>query len=159
MQYALRPATPADQEVIRNFNLAMARESEDKDLSPDVLAAGIAAVLADPAKGFYLMAETTPQGAAAIKRPVGSLMVTYEWSDWRNGCFWWIQSVYVAAEFRRQGVYSLMHRWVRDAALNRGQACGLRLYVEKQNSGAQATYKGLGMVTTYYDLLEEEFPR
>ena len=159
MQYALRLATLADHAVIRDFNLAMARESEDRTLDAEVLAAGIAAVLRDPAKGFYLVAEAIPASANARARPAGSLMVTYEWSDWRNGRFWWIQSVYVAPAFRRQGVYGLMHRWVRDAALSSGDACGLRLYVEKQNQGAKAAYESLGMATTCYDLLEEEFSR
>ena len=74
---------------------------------------------------------------------VAALMVTYEWSDWRNGRFWWIQSVYVLPQFRRGGVYSQLHSWVRDAALADGNACGIRLYVEKRNAGAQATYRAL----------------
>ncbi len=152
MQFSLRPARTDDQKTIVEFNLAMAWESEGKELNQQVLAAGVAAVLADPDKGFYLMAE-------GDGRPAGSLMVTYEWSDWRNGCFWWIQSVYSAPNFRRQGVYSLMHDWVRQAALADDQACGLRLYVEKRNFGAQATYRKLGMVQTDYDLYQEEFRR
>ena len=149
MQLNVRPADERDIDQIVDFNLAMARESEDKGLDADVLRAGVAAVFADPVNGFYLMAEV--EG-----RPAGSLMVTTEWSDWRNGRFWWIQSVYVAPEFRRLGLYRRMHEWVRRAAQADGQICGLRLYVERNNIGAQATYKRLGMAPSHYDLFEEE---
>ena len=150
MQINVRRAAEPDIGQIVEFNLAMARESEDKGLDAETLQAGVAAVLAEPANGFYLMAEANGQ-------PAGSLMVTTEWSDWRNGRFWWIQSVYVAAQFRRLGIYSRMHDQVRRAAQADGQCCGLRLYVEKHNAGAQATYAGLGMAPTHYDLFEEEF--
>ena len=150
MRIAIRRAAAGDIDRIVEFNLAMARESEDKGLDADVLRSGVAAVLAEPANGFYLMAE-------AEGRPAGSLMVTTEWSDWRNGRFWWIQSVFVASEYRRLGIYSRMHDWVRRAAQADGQCCGLRLYVEKNNVGAQATYASLGMAPTNYDLFEEEF--
>ena len=150
MRIAIRRAAARDIDRIVEFNLAMARESEDKGLDADVLRSGVAAVLAEPANGFYLMAE-------ADGRPAGSLMVTTEWSDWRNGRFWWIQSVFVASEYRRLGIYSRMHDWVRRTAQADGQCCGLRLYVEKNNVGAQATYASLGMVPTHYDLFEEEF--
>ena len=152
MQIEIRRADAADIDRIVEFNLAMARESEDKGLDADVLRSGVAAVLAEPANGFYLMAE-------ADGRPAGSLMVTTEWSDWRNGRFWWIQSVFVAAEYRRLGIYSRLHDWVRRAAQADSQCCGLRLYVEKNNAAAQATYRSLGMTPTHYDLFEEEFER
>lgn len=152
MQIEIRRADAGDINRIVEFNLAMARESEDKGLDADVLRSGVAAVLAEPANGFYLMAE-------ADGRPAGSLMVTTEWSDWRNGRFWWIQSVFVAAEYRRLGIYSRLHDWVGRAAQADGQCCGLRLYVEKNNAAAQATYRSLGMAPTHYDLFEEEFER
>ncbi|MYH14583.1 MAG: GNAT family N-acetyltransferase [Gammaproteobacteria bacterium] len=150
MRIEIRRAVAGDIDRIVEFNLAMARESEDKGLDAETLRAGVAAVLAEPANGFYLMAE-------ADGRPAGSLMVTTEWSDWRNGRFWWIQSVFVAPEHRRLGIYSRLHDSVRRAGQADGQCCGLRLYVERNNIGAQATYASLGMAPTHYDLFEEEF--
>lgn len=150
MRIEIRRAVADDIDRIVEFNLAMARESEDKGLNAETLRAGVAAVLAEPANGFYLVAEADGQ-------PAGSLMVTTEWSDWRNGRFWWIQSVFVAPEHRRLGIYSRLHDSVRRAAQADGQCCGLRLYVERNNIGAQATYARLGMAPTRYDLFEEEF--
>ena len=150
MSVTIRRATPADARLIAAFNVAMARESEDRALDAALLEQGVRHVLLEPRDGFYLVAEVDGEAA-------GSLMVTYEWSDWRNGCFWWIQSVYVLPEFRRRGVYTRMHAQVRDAALADRHACGIRLYVEKDNAGAQATYSQLGMTETDYRLFEEEF--
>jgi GNAT superfamily N-acetyltransferase len=149
---AVRPATPADAPLLVEFNRAMAAESEDKGLDLDVLTRGVNHLLAHPAEGFYLIAERDGQVA-------GSLMVTFEWSDWRCGRFWWIQSVYVLPENRRAGVYSRMHEHVRARALADPQGCGLRLYVERDNAGAMATYRALTMVETHYRLYEEEFRR
>ena len=106
---------------------------------------------ADEDLGRYYVAE---RGGEVV----GCLMVTYEWSDWRNGTFWWIQSVYVTPSARRTGTFRRLYTTVRETALA-GGACGLRLYVERDNRGAQATYASLGMVTTPYLLLEEEFER
>ena len=150
MSVTIRRATPADARLIAAFNVAMARESEDRALDAALLEQGVRHVLLEPRDGFYLVAEVDGEAA-------GSLMVTYEWSDWRNGCFWWIQSVYVLPEFRRRGVYTRMHAQVRDAALADRRACGIRLYVEKDNAGAQATYSQLGMTETDYRRFEEEF--
>ena len=152
MTTSVRRATREDLTTIVEFNVAMAAESEHRRLDARVLTRGAEHLFDEPADGFYLMAEV--DGTAA-----GSLMVTYEWSDWRNGRFWWIQSVYVLPEFRRAAVYSKMHDWVRKAAISDENACGIRLYVEKQNIGAQATYQSLGMVASHYDLYEEEFER
>jgi len=146
----IRRAVAQDHAQVVEFNMAMALESEGRRLDAQTLADGVAAMLSEPANGFCLIAEVDGQ-------PAGCLMVTYEWSDWRNGRFWWIQSVFVAPEFRRCGIYSRMHEFVRQAAKADGQSCGLRLYVEKNNSGAQATYASLGMAPTHYDLFEEEF--
>jgi GNAT superfamily N-acetyltransferase len=153
MTFHIRPATAADVDALVAFNRAMAEESEAKALDVATLANGITALLRHPADGYYLVAEAE-HGA-----PVGALMVTFEWSDWRNGRFWWIQSVYVLPEWRRRGVYRALHGHVRDLALRDPNACGLRLYVERENTGAQATYRMLGMVETHYRLMEEEFSR
>ncbi len=152
MTVRVRRATVEDAATIAGFSLAMARESEARALHATLLERGVDHVLREPRDGFYLVAEI--DGAAA-----GCLMVTYEWSDWRNGRFWWIQSVYVLPQFRRGGVYSRMHAHVRDAARADGNARGLRLYVEKNNTGAKATYRNLGMKETDYRLYEEEFGR
>lgn len=146
----VRHAGHADHGLLVDFNLAMARESEDKGLDPERLARGVANLLDMPADGFYLVGEIGGQ-------PAGSLMVTYEWSDWRNGRFWWIQSVYVAPAWRRRGVYRALHDRVRELARADGRACGIRLYVERDNRGAMATYAALGMQETHYRLYEEEF--
>jgi ribosomal protein S18 acetylase RimI-like enzyme len=148
----VRPATAADVPRLVEFNRAMAAESEDKGLDLAVLQRGVEYLIAHPAEGFYLMAERDGHIA-------GSLMVTFEWSDWRCGRFWWIQSVYVVPEHRRRGVYSQMHDRVRRRALEDPLACGLRLYVERENDGAMATYRALAMVETHYRLYEEEFQR
>ena len=128
----------------------MAQETEGLSLDADVVRPGVAAVLADDALGFYLVAEVDGQAA-------GQLMVTYEWSDWRNGLFWWIQSVYVRLEFRRRGVYSALHRHVAQAAREAGGVCGIRLYVEQDNTIAQQVYKSLEMHRTRYQMYEVEF--
>ena len=116
----------------------------------DVRAQGSNYLLAHADEGFYLVAEQDGE-------LVGTLMVTFEWSDWRNGRFWWIQSVYVPQAFRRRGVYRAMHQAVRTLAGQDPQACGLRLYVERDNAVAQRTYQDIGMVETHYRLYEELF--
>lgn len=145
---AVRPATPADRDSIVAFNLAMARETEDKSLDPDVVREGVAALLGDPSRGRYFLAESA-EGEVA-----GQAAVTYEWSDWRNGVVWWIQSVYVAPGHRRRGAYASLHRHIRDAARREG-AIGLRLYVERGNRGAQETYRALGMEETSYIVFQD----
>jgi len=144
----VRPAHPDDVEFILASNRSMAAETEDVGLNGDTLRKGIKYLLAHPAEGRYLVAER--DGA-----PVGTLMITFEWSDWRNGRFWWIQSVYVIAQARRRGVYRAMHEAVRSLAAEDPQVCGIRLYVEKQNSVAQHTYQHIGMMQTHYRLYEE----
>ncbi|MCB1684662.1 MAG: GNAT family N-acetyltransferase [Pseudomonadales bacterium] len=146
----IRRGDMEDLDDLVRFQVAMAAESEDKGLDPQTLAAGVTHLISRPLEGFYLVAEV--DGRAA-----GSLMVTFEWSDWRNGRFWWIQSVYVDPAFRRRGIYSALHQHVKDAAHADPESCGLRLYVEQENSGAQATYLALGMVQTHYRMFEEEF--
>jgi len=146
----VRPATAADAPLLVEFNRAMAAESEDLGLDVATLTDGVRYLQSHPAEGFYLIAERN--GVVA-----GTLMVTYEWSDWRNGRFWWIQSVYVRPEHRRQGLYRALHDHVRSLAGQDPQACGLRLYVEHENTGAMATYRALGMDQTHYRLYEETF--
>lgn len=149
-QIEIRDAVAADIPLISQFNQAMAMETEDKALSDSVLHKGIKAVFDNPGLGFYLIASFDKQLA-------GSLMVTTEWSDWRNGLFWWIQSVYILPEFRRQGVFKALYESVGDKARVSGNVCGLRLYVERENETAQKTYRAMGMVETHYRVFEEEF--
>ncbi|TCV96337.1 ribosomal protein S18 acetylase RimI-like enzyme [Luteibacter rhizovicinus] len=142
----VRRAESADAAHIAAWNAAMAWETEAKRLDDDVLAKGVAAIFDEPRRGFYLVAEM--DGV-----PVGCLMVTYEWSDWRNGDFWWIQSVYVVPAARRSGVFREMYVHVKAMAEGAG-AVGIRLYVETENERAQATYVGLGMERCHYYMYE-----
>ena len=144
----IRIATRDDAETIAGFNVAMARETEDKPLDPDVVRAGVKGLLDEPNRGFYLV-------AARDSVVVGSLMITTEWSDWRNGTFWWVQSVYVRPEARRQGVYSALYAAVKERAAATDTVCGVRLYVERDNAGARQTYQALGMRETSYRMYEE----
>lgn len=149
-ELTIREAARKDEPTLVEFNRCMARETEDKELDATVLAAGVRSVLDDPRLGFYMVAEM--DGSV-----VGSLLVTTEWSDWRNGLFWWIQSVYVAHGFRRRGVYRQMYEAIRTRARNSPRVCGCRLYVERENAVAQATYAQLGMAETRYKMFEEMF--
>jgi ribosomal protein S18 acetylase RimI-like enzyme len=148
---SIRKAQPRDAQAIAGFNCAMALETEHKTLFPDRVNAGVERLVGEPALGFYLVAEA--QGEV-----IACLLVTNEWSDWRNGLFWWIQSVYVVAEWRRRGVYRRLYDFVRDLAQKDPGVCGFRLYVEKDNATAQATYASLGMVPTDYLIYEELKP-
>jgi GNAT superfamily N-acetyltransferase len=147
---SLRRAAEADAPVVAEFNARLARETESLELERARLEAGVRAVLADPGKGFYLVAERAGE-------VVGQLMITREWSDWRNGEFWWIQSVYVRADARNSGVFRLLYERIEAEARAAGNICGLRLYVERHNTNAQATYKKVGMAHTAYDLFETDF--
>ena len=143
----IRLAERGDIAAIAEWNLAMAWETEQKRLDPEVLLRGVTAVLDEPRRGFYLIAEL--DGKAA-----GCLLVTYEWSDWRNGDFWWFQSVYVTPEARRNGVFRAMYAEVAQRAKQAG-AVGLRLYVETENLRAQRTYRELGMEQCHYFMYEQ----
>jgi ribosomal protein S18 acetylase RimI-like enzyme len=147
----IRTAQPGDADTIAGFNSAMAWETEGKRLLPEVVGAGVRRLISEPALGFYLVA----QAGADV---VGCLLVTTEWSDWRNGRFWWIQSVYVAPGWRRRGVFRALYAHVGQAAAAQPDVCGFRLYVEHDNQAAQATYAKLGMVRTEYLLLEQLRP-
>lgn len=147
MPPTVRAATPADAATVVEFNRRLALETEDKALDPATLTAGVAAVLANPARGRYYLADA--DGTA-----LAQLMITTEWSDWRNGWFWWIQSVYVREDARRCGLFRLLYDHVHAEARRDGSVIGLRLYVERDNRPAQHTYRQLGMDATDYLLLE-----
>jgi ribosomal protein S18 acetylase RimI-like enzyme len=157
---SMRIADARDVPTLVEFNRAMARETEDLELAIDVLTEGVENLLHSPQYGFYVVAEesgTTDAdgGAEVVGEVVGSLMVTYEWSDWRNGLFWWIQSVYVRPPARRRGIYRKLYEFVRSLAANEPNVRGFRLYVERQNLPAQQTYARLGMNETHYKMFEE----
>jgi len=148
--FLIRDGVTADAPVIAAYNVAMALETENLQLDPDRLLAGVRAVFDDPAKGLYLVAEQDSE-------VVGQLMITYEWSDWRNGVFWWVQSVYVAPAARGRGVYRSLYQAMLSRARERGDVCGVRLYVEHANETAKRTYARLGMSATVYEMWEEDF--
>lgn len=149
-ELAIRAATAADLKTLARFQEEMALETEDKHLVPERVRAGVAAVLADPARGRYLVAERAGRAA-------GALLLTTEWSDWRAGEFWWIQSVFVARAERRRGVYAALHRHVEREARATPGVVGLRLYVEAENAAARRTYSVLGMEETTYRFYEVDF--
>lgn len=144
----IRKANQSDIETIAQFNINMAMETENKVLPQKIITKGVETLINNEHLGFYLMAEVDG-------KIVGSLMVTTEWSDWRNGLFWWIQSVYVIEEYRRKGVYSALYNHVKELSTSKN-VCGFRLYVETENTVAQKTYEKLGMEQTHYYMYEEE---
>lgn len=143
----LRMATALDIDNIAKFNTDMAFETESINLDQVDLRLGIAAVISDSNLGFYLIAER--EGMM-----IGQILITKEWSDWRNGWFWWIQSVFVEPNHRRMGVYSAMYKKIVDMADREGNVCGLRLYVDRDNLSAKQVYSQLGMSQSHYDLYE-----
>ncbi len=144
----IRLAELSDAKEIANFNQIMAKETEGKVLQPDVILAGVNTLLKDPSQGFYIVAELD-------SNVVGCLMITREWSDWRNGVFWWIQSVFVQKEYRRRGIYRRMYEFIKKLANDEEDVCGFRLYVEQDNTIAQETYSALGMTQLPYLMFEE----
>ena len=148
--WSIRPAGAADVPRLRDWAVAMALETEHKRLDPATVEAGIRAVLDEPRRGAYFVAEGDGE-------PAGTLMLTYEWSDWRNGGWWWVQSVYVRPERRGQGVFATMYRGLRDDALAAPGVCGLRLTVDRDNTRAQDVYTKLGMTRENYLVLCDEF--
>ncbi len=139
-----------DHAVIVANNIAMASESEGRQLDRSLIEPGVKQALIDASKARYIIAEIDGQVA-------GQTMLTLEWSDWRNGWFWWIQSVYVLPHFRRQGVYRAIHNYIRREARKVGNVCGIRLYVERENKTAIDTYAALGMSDAGYLLMEEDW--
>ena len=156
MTVRVREARGADAALIARWNAAMAMETEHKQLDLERVRAGVEAGIADPAKARYFIAmhEAVAAGRETLATPAGTLMLTREWSDWRNGEWWWIQSVYVDPAHRRQGVFAALYRHVEQLARSTDGVVGLRLYVERGNATALATYGALGMVDAGYAILE-----
>lgn len=146
----IRPAYPRELSTLVEFNRAMARETEGKELDPERSHLGVAAVFADPAKGTYHV-------ALRGEELVGALMLTSEWSDWRNGVFWWIQSVYVVPAARQTGVFRALYDHVLERARANPDVCGVRLYVDADNRRAQEVYTRLGMQAAHYRMFELDF--
>jgi GNAT superfamily N-acetyltransferase len=147
MNCTIRHAISDDADIIAEFNSLMAKETEGIELNRERLQKGTEALFADASKGVYYVAEID-------RKIVGQLMITYEWSDWRNATFWWIQSVYVLPEYRKQGVFRSLYKHIESLARQRGDVCGLRLYVESENNRAQKTYEALGMHLSHYRMME-----
>ncbi|MEK7485697.1 MAG: GNAT family N-acetyltransferase [Planctomycetota bacterium] len=148
----IRHAEEKDLDTLTQFNIELAKETEGKELSLKSISSGIQAILKNAEYGFYLVLEKN-------RKVVGCLMITTEWSDWRNGFFWWIQSVYVPPDFRRQGIFKALYQRIQTMAKDHPNVCGLRLYVDRENHKAQETYHRMGMEETNYVSYEEEFRR
>ncbi len=159
MQIDIRDAMPGDADLLAQWAAAMALETESKVLAPATILAGVHAGIADPARARYFIATGSAvfSGSEVVRLPVGTLMLTREWSDWRNGDWWWIQSVYVDPGYRRRGVLSELYRHVEDLARRTEGVIGLRLYVERDNAVAQRTYAALGMADAGYQIYEAGF--
>jgi ribosomal protein S18 acetylase RimI-like enzyme len=149
MPLSIRRATPADAPIIVEFNRLLAEESEGKNLDLNVLRPGVAKALADERRGLYFVAEDE-DGI------LGQTMVTYEWSDWRDGWIWWIQSVYVRREARQRGIFRSLYEHIVQTARQQRDVVAIRLYVEEENLAAQKTYLRLGMQRTGYFVLERQ---
>lgn len=150
MGLLIRSAVAEDLKTIAKFNVLMAQETENKLLDEAIVSKGVNNLFAQPDFGFYLVAEQDDELAAC-------LLITYEWSDWRNGLFWWIQSVYVDDNYRCMGIFRKMYEYLQTQSNEKDEVCGLRLYVEKDNHHAQQTYRALGMSETDYLLFEDIF--
>jgi GNAT superfamily N-acetyltransferase len=146
----IHQASVSDAAFIADCNLRLAMETEQRQLDPERVTAGVQALLDDPGKGIYFIASR--DGALT-----GQLLITYEWSDWRNGNFWWIQSVYVVAQFRGGGVFRALFEHVHALAKARNDVCGLRLYVDNHNQRAKGAYTRLGMSRADYEMFEMDF--
>jgi GNAT superfamily N-acetyltransferase len=150
MNTTIRQATVADTDIIARFNTLLAVETEHVVLDQMRLKTGVESLLRDPSKGVYYLAEQN-------KRVVGQMMITYEWSDWRNGTFWWIQSVYVESSARGSGIFRALFDHVHSLAKSQSDVCGLRLYVERNNDRAKRTYDRHGMHCSHYEMFEMDF--
>lgn len=144
---AIRPAVPEDAPALVEFQIRMARETEELELDPPTVTRGVQAVLDDPAKGRYWVADDG-------EHLLGSLMTTYEWSDWRNGTVLWVQSVYVPSERRGRGIYRRLYEHLRAQVLASPDLRGIRLYVDRRNLSAQQVYERLGMSREHYEMFE-----
>jgi len=148
--FEIRPAQIDDADVIADFNCRLAAETEGKTLHSTTIAAGVRTLLANPHHGRYFV-------ALNAGRIVGQIMHTREWSDWRNGEIWWLQSVYVLADFRNQGVFRALYQHLQQLAVSSSEVIGLRLYVEAHNIRAQQAYQRLGMTEAGYTVMERFF--
>jgi len=150
----IRRAKPEDAATIASFSAAMALETEGRRLDLERLHKGTIALLEYPDRGFFMVAELEQ---ADDRQLLGQLMITYEWSDWRNGAFWWIQSVYVDPAWRRQSIFRRMHETVMATAKTSPSVCGIRLYVKESNGVAQAAYRQVGLAPSSYAIFETDF--
>ena len=148
----IRLAEPRDLESLVTYNVALASETEDRQLERDLLQCGVRAILADASKGFYVVMEHRPTGQI-----IGQLLITFEWSDWRNAVFWWLQSVYVHKDWRRQGVFKNLYDYVLAEGKRQGNVAGIRLYVEQDNAVAQGVYAYVGLASAPYKVFETDF--
>jgi GNAT superfamily N-acetyltransferase len=146
----IRTATPDDAGAIADHSRAMAQETEDLRLDPARVLAGTRRLIAQPERGFYLLVERE-------KTIIAQLMITHEWSDWRDGDFWWIQSVYVRPEHRRQGVFRALFAQLLTRARREPRVCGLRLYAHRSNGSAHEVYRSLGLAETHYLMFETDW--
>lgn len=146
----IRFANENDIAALVEFNQRMAQETEGKELKAEIIRPGVEGLFQNKQYGFYIIAEDTSNN-----KSVGGLMITYEWSDWRNGLMWWIQSVYVMPDYHRRGIYKRLYEFVKERAKQEGNVRGFRLYVEKENTVAQQTYSKLGMEESHYLMFEE----
>ena len=152
MQLEFRRASMNDATVIAQYNAAMALETENLALDRERVRRGVEAALRDPAKGFYVL-------AIADEKVIAQTMITFEWSDWSNGMRWWVQSVYVHPDYRRRGIYRGLFEYLGGLAREADTVFSLRLYVHRENRGAQAVYQKLGFHETKYYLYEMDLPR
>lgn len=152
----VRPATLDDLDALTTFSAAMALETEQRTLDRARLRLGTQAVLEQPERGRFYVADLRPE-PPADRVPVGQLLITYEWSDWRNAQFWWIQSVYVHPDWRRKGVYRAMHDAILNLARSQTEVCGVRLYVEGDNHIAKRVYERVGLLPSSYQVYESDF--
>ncbi len=150
--FHIRLAEPRDLESLVTYNMALAWETEGRQLDRALLQSGVESILADSAKGFYVVMEHRPTG-----QTIGQLLITFEWSDWRNAVFWWLQSVYVHKDWRRQGVFKTLYDYVLQEGKRQGNVAGIRLYVEQDNAIAQGVYTQAGLSAAPYKVFETDF--
>ena len=146
--WTIREGRPDDWAAIVEFNRLLAQESEHKVLDPAVVTPGVKRMFADATLGRYFLAEEDG-------RVIGQTMITYEWSDWRNGNLWWLQSVYVDQAHRGRGVFASLYRHIEELARREAGVCGIRLYVEEHNRAAQAAYVAAGLTPAGYLVFEK----
>ena len=149
-ELAIRAATADDLQTIADFNRRLAAETENTSLDQETVTQGVRVLLSDRTRGAYFV-------GCSGRRIIGQIMHTREWSDWRNGDIWWIQSVYVHPMHRRQGVFRSLYRYLKTLAASEPGVVGLRLYVAQDNHAAQATYEGLGMQRVRYQVMQDLF--